>query len=143
LFKTKKLVKGLLIGAGSLSAIMGLAGIFFPVLPTTPFLLLAAICYMRSSQYLYKALLTNRFLGNYIRNYLEGRGMTIKAKILTLVLLWMTIVATSILATSSWTIRIVLAVVVVGVTVHILLMRTTVNNRGIKTGLEQQSLVDS
>ena len=142
MFKTKKLVKWLLIGAGSLSAIMGLVGILFPVLPTTPFLLLAAMCYMRSSLYLYKALIKNRFLGNYIRNYLEGRGMTLKAKILTLALLWMTIAATSILATQSWTIRIVLAVVVVGVTLHILLMRTSLNNRGSKTGLEQPGLID-
>jgi hypothetical protein len=99
-------------------------GIIVPVLPTTPFLLLAAICYMRGSERLYNALLSNRFIGSYVRNYLEGRGMSLKMKIWTLSLLWVAIVCTAVLATDSLPIRIILAVVLIGVTIHVLLIKT-------------------
>jgi len=79
---------------------------------------------MRGSQRLYKALLRNRIFGTYIRNYLEGRGMSLRMKIWTLSLLWIAIIITSLLATDSLIIRIVLAVVLIGVTVHILLIKT-------------------
>jgi uncharacterized membrane protein YbaN (DUF454 family) len=79
---------------------------------------------MRGSQRLYNALLCNRFIGSYVRNYLEGRGMSLKMKIWTLSLLWVVIVCTAVLVTDSLTIRIILAVVLVGVTIHILLVKT-------------------
>lgn len=99
-------------------------GVFLPVLPTTPFLILAALCYMRSSERLYRLLLGNRLCGGYIRNYLEGWGMTVKAKVLTLVLLWMILGATAGLMVSGLALRIVLGAVGAGVTVHILTVRT-------------------
>src|SRR4030043_203638 len=87
-----KLKRRLFVIAGSITLGIGVVGIIVPVLPTTPFLLLAAICYMRGSQQLYNALLCNRFIGSYVRNYLEGRGMSLKMKIWTLSLLWAAIV---------------------------------------------------
>jgi uncharacterized membrane protein YbaN (DUF454 family) len=113
---------------GTISIGIGVVGIIVPVLPTTPFLLLAAICYMRGSQRLYNALLCNRFIGSYIRNYLEGRGMSLKMKVWTLCLLWVAIVFTAALATDSLIIRIILAVVLTGVTIHILTVKTAKNN---------------
>jgi uncharacterized membrane protein YbaN (DUF454 family) len=80
---------------------------------------------MRGSQRLYNALLCNRFIGSYVRNYLEGKGMSLKMKIWTLSLLWVSIVCTAALATDSLIIRIILAVVLTGVSIHILLIRTT------------------
>jgi uncharacterized membrane protein YbaN (DUF454 family) len=119
-----KLKRRLFVIAGTVALIFGVVGIILPVLPTTPFLLLAAICYMRGSQRLYNALLRNRFVGNYVRNYLEGRGMSLTNKIWTISLLWITILCTAFLVTESLVIRIILAVVLIGVTVHILLIRT-------------------
>jgi uncharacterized protein len=120
-----KLKRRLFVIAGTIALVIGVVGIVIPVLPTTPFLLLAALCYTRGSQQLYNALLCNRLVGTYIRNYLEGRGMSPKMKIWTLTLLWVAILCTAILVTHSLIIRIILAVVVVGVTVHILLVKTT------------------
>jgi uncharacterized membrane protein YbaN (DUF454 family) len=119
-----RLKRRLFVIAGTIALGIGVVGIIVPVLPTTPFLLLAAICYMRGSQRLYKALLCNRFIGNYVRNYLEGRGMSLKMKIWTLSLLWVAIVCSAVLATDSLIIRIILAVVLIGVTIHILLIKT-------------------
>jgi hypothetical protein len=120
-----KLKRRLFTIAGTIALGIGVVGIIVPVLPTTPFLLLAAICYMRGSQRLYNALLCNRFIGSYVRNYLEGRGMSLKMKIWTLSLLWAAIAYTAVLATDSIIIRIILAVVLTGVTIHVLLIRTT------------------
>ena len=119
-----ELKRRLFVIAGTIALSIGVVGIIVPVLPTTPFLLLSAICYMRGSQRLYNVLLCNRFIGSYVRNYLEGRGMSLKVKIWTLSLLWISIVCTSVLATDSLTIRIILAVVLIGVTIHILLVKT-------------------
>ncbi len=121
----KKLKKGLLIFAGTVFTALGIIGIFVPILPTTPFLLLAAACYLRSSRGLYNWLLNNRFLGAYVRNYLEGRGMPRKIKIATILLLWITIACSIIFAVQALVIRVILLVVAVGVTVHIMLIKTT------------------
>jgi len=118
------LKRRLFVTAGTIALGTGIVGIIVPVLPTTPFLLLAAICYMRGSQRLYGALLSNRFIGSYIGNYLEGKGMSLKMKIWTLSLLWVAIVCTALVANDSLLIRIILAAVLVGVTIHILLIKT-------------------
>ena len=113
----------LLVISGSMALGIGIFGIIVPVLPTTPFLLLAAFCYMRGSQRLYNTLLCNRFIGGYIRNYLEGRGMSLKMKIWTLSLLWVAIVCSAVFATDSPVVKIVLLVIACGVTAHITLLR--------------------
>ena len=123
-----KLKRCLFIILGTIAVGIGVVGIIVPVLPTTPFLLLAAICYMRGSQRLYNALLCNRFIGSYVRNYLEGRGVSLKMKIWTLSLLWIAIVCTAVLFTDSFIIRIILAVVLTGVTIHILTVKTAKKN---------------
>jgi len=84
-------VKIALTAAGSISVGLGALGMFLPLLPTTPFLLLAAFCYARSSRRFYRWLMTNRFFGEYIRNYREGRGIPLKEKMLVMAVLWLTI----------------------------------------------------
>ncbi|OGN96791.1 MAG: hypothetical protein A2Z77_00080 [Chloroflexi bacterium RBG_13_51_36] len=113
----------LLIGAGTLSTGLGIIGIFVPILPTTPFLLLAAACYMRSSERFYQWLINNRIFGAYVRNYIEGRGMPMRIKVFTMFLLWLTIGLTIAFAVQNIVIRIVLICVAIGVTTHIALIR--------------------
>lgn len=115
----------LLIISGTISTGLGIIGIFVPILPTTPFLLLAAACYMRSSERCYRWLLNNKIFGSYVRNYIEGRGMPLKIKIVTILLLWATIGATIAIGVQNIAIRIVLIFVALGVTTHISLIRTT------------------
>jgi uncharacterized membrane protein YbaN (DUF454 family) len=113
-----------LIIAGTLFVGLGILGIFMPILPTTPFLLLAAVCYARSSQRFYDWLLNNRWFGDYIRNYLQGRGISLKVKILTIALLWLTIGCSAAFAVHAFTIRLILILIAAGVTIHILSVRT-------------------
>jgi len=113
----------LLIGAGTLCTGLGIIGIFIPILPTTPFLLLAAACYIRSSERFYQWLINNRIFGAYVRNYIEGRGMPIRIKIFTILLLWLTIGLSITFGVQNIVIRIVLICIAIGVTVHIVLIR--------------------
>ena len=113
----------LLIAAGTLSTALGIIGIFVPILPTTPFLLLAAACYMRSSARFYQWLINNRVFGAYVRNYIEGRGMPVRMKLFTILLLWLTIGLTIAFGVQNTIIRIVLVCIAIGVTVHIVLIR--------------------
>jgi uncharacterized protein len=117
---SNRLRRWILVVAGTVCVIVGAIGVVVPVLPTTPFLLLAAVCYTRSSPRLHAALLSNRLFGGYLKNYLEGRGMTVRAKAWTLSLLWIGIALAAALATDSLTVRMLLAAVLVGVTLHIL-----------------------
>lgn len=109
---------------GSLCVGLALVGTVIPVLPTTPFLLLAAYFYARSSQRFYTWLVTNRWFGEYIRNYREGRGLPLKHKLITIALVWLSIGSTALLAVSSWWMRVILLGIAVGVTIHIVKIKT-------------------
>ena len=113
----------LLIGAGTLSTGLGIIGIFIPILPTTPFLLLAAACYMRSSERFYQWLINNRLFGAYVRNYVEGRGMPEKLKIVIILVLWLTIGLSITFGVQNTVVRVVLICVAIGVTIHVCLIK--------------------
>lgn len=117
-------MKVLLLCFGTLCVALGVLGIFLPVLPTTPFLLLAAYCYGRSSERFYRWLITNRWCGEYIRNYREGKGIPLRKKILSILLLWMTIGYTIVFAVSQGWIRLILLGIAAGVTLHLLKTKT-------------------
>src|SRR3972149_1076318 len=90
--KKNRVVRALLIVAGTISLVFALIGIVMPVLPTTPFLLLTVACYCRSSERLYRWLINNKWFGEYIRNYQEGKGIPLKTKVFALTVLWPTII---------------------------------------------------
>ncbi len=113
----------LLIG-GTLCVGLGVLGIVLPLLPTTPFLLLASVCFARSSKRFHLWLLTNRWCGAYIRNYREGRGISRRHKAVTLAVLWLTIGASAAFAVSRWWLRGVLLGIAAAVTVHVGRLKT-------------------
>ena len=123
----KKAINLLLVILGTISLILGIIGIFLPLLPTTPFLLAAAYCYARSSKKLYYFLMHNSWFSEYLRNYKEGKGITLYHKIATLFLLWLAIGFSMIFVVSSIWIRIVLLVIALAVTVHVVLIKTFKN----------------
>ena len=119
-----RLVRVTLILAGTFFLGLGIIGIFLPILPTTPFLLLAAACYARSSKRFYSWLLNNKWFGNYIKNYREGKGVPLKVKILSISFLWITIVFSAFFVVTILFVRIILILIAVAVTIHILSIRT-------------------
>lgn len=84
-----KPIRILWILLGSLSVGMGVIGIFVPGWPTTIFLIVASYFYIRSSRRLYNWLINNKLLGIYIKNYLLGKGMPLKAKLVSLIIMWL------------------------------------------------------
>lgn len=113
-----------LILAGTISLAFGIIGIFLPILPTTPFLLLAAACYARSSHRFYHWLMNNKWFGTYIKHYHEGRGIPLKFKVFTISLLWVTILTTIYFFIHNFWIKIILIIIAVGVTIHIVTIKT-------------------
>jgi len=87
----KQPLKYLWIVCGTISLVLGVIGVILPFLPTTPFLLLSAFFYARGSQRLYDWLLHNRLFGRYIKNWREGRGIPLRAKVLAVTLITVSI----------------------------------------------------
>ncbi len=109
---------------GSAMLLIGIIGIFLPLLPTTPFLLLAAWCYCKSSSRLYGWLMGHPVLGGYIRDYRDKRAITLSGKIVSLALLWGTLLyCIGWVADPLW-LRLLLGAILLGVTLHILSFRT-------------------
>ncbi len=115
--------KVFLIAVGSLSLALGFVGAFLPVLPTTPFLLLSAYCYLRSSKRLYRWLINHPLLGAYIYNYLTYRAITRSTRYGALFFLWVTLII-SMLVTANLHLTIFLFAVGVGVTIHLFVLKT-------------------
>ncbi|ERJ12875.1 YbaN family protein [Haloplasma contractile] len=133
-----KFVRILLIFSGSLSVGLGVIGIFLPLLPTTPFLLLGASCYLKSSSKLYKWLISNKYLGIYIKNYYEKKGIPLKAKIYALTLLWISISYSVFFIIEIQIVRIVLLIIALLVSGHIFTQHTLT-----KEEIEESKLLEN
>jgi len=122
--KKTVLPRWFLIAVGILSVGLAAAGLILPLLPTTPFLLLAAASFFRSSDRLYNWLMSHRFLGAYIESYRRYKALTMQTKVGTMLLLWGTIGFSVVFAAQSWWLRIILLLVASGVSVHVLSMKS-------------------
>ncbi len=121
---SSKLKKGLFVTAGSIFLALGCIGIVLPIVPTTPFLLLSAACYYKGSERMHRWMLSNRWFGNYIKNYKEGRGLSLKAKGFTLALLWLVISYSALFVVNVMIIQVVLFAIAVGVSLHVVTLPT-------------------
>lgn len=119
-----KVKRGFYFVFGAVFLLLGGLGVFLPVLPTTPFLLLSAACFYRSSKRMHYWMLNNRWFGNYLKNYAEGKGISLKAKLFTLSLLWMLIIYSVFFAVNNTIVQLVLLSIAIGVTVHLIRLPT-------------------
>ena len=115
-----------LVAAGLMSAGIGIVGVFVPLLPTTPLLLLAAACFLRSSERLHRWLTTHRWFGSYIRNYQEYRGITNRTRVVALLLLWTSLGYSAFGIVNNLVIRTGLLLVGLAVTLYVILRLKTV-----------------
>ena len=118
-------MKKLFVILGSLSLGLGVLGIFLPLLPTTPLLLLAAALYFKGSPRLYEWLLNHPQLGEYIRNFREYHAIPLRAKVLSVVLVWLTIGYCIISVVNEWWwAQALMSILALAVTSHILSFAT-------------------
>ncbi|MCW4010492.1 MAG: YbaN family protein [Candidatus Bathyarchaeota archaeon] len=122
--KASRIKRAVFTVLGTIFLGLGAIGIVLPLLPTTPFLLASAACYLNGSERMHRWLLNNKLFGSYIKNYREGKGMSARAKIFTLTLLWVTILYSAFFVVNSWAIQAVLVAVCLGVTTHLLRIPT-------------------
>jgi len=119
----KRIKRHLIFIGGLISLILGIIGIAIPILPTTPFLLLASAAFAKSSERFNKWLLNNKLLGAYIKNYREGKGLPLKIKVLTLSLLWITIIISTLFLMHLLWVVIILICIAIAVSIHIILIK--------------------
>lgn len=103
---------------GGIAVVLAIVGMFLPLLPTTPFLLLASACFARGSSRLHNWLLSNRLFGEYIRNYEQGRGIPLRGKVVALAMLWASI-GYSAYSVGSTALIALLVSIAIGVTIYL------------------------
>ena len=112
------------LAAGTLLVVIGVIGIFLPLLPTTIFLILASACFVKSSPKANEWLKNNKYLGPYLRNYQDKTGLTIKSKIFSIIFLWLSILVSAFFLTDQPYIRTILLAIAIGVSIHLVLVKT-------------------
>jgi uncharacterized membrane protein YbaN (DUF454 family) len=118
------MLKVVMVFFGVVFLVVGIVGIVVPLLPTSPFLLLASACFLRSSKKLHHWLLNYPVLGMYIKSYLEYGAITQKSRVCTIALLWVTIIVSAFYATHLLWVRTALFVIALSVSIHLIRMKT-------------------
>jgi uncharacterized membrane protein YbaN (DUF454 family) len=114
-----------LLTIGWISLGLGAIGLFVPVLPTTPFVLLAAACFLRSSERLHRWLVEHPTFGTHIADYLEGKGLTRKTKIVALATLWGSVAVSTIYFVPVPIADAIIVAIAAGVTIYLLNLPTS------------------
>ncbi len=109
---------------GTVSLALGIMGVFLPVLPTTPFLLLSAAMYMRSSHRLYEWLMSHKHLGAYIKNFREHKALPLRVKIFSVTMVWVTLLYCAFFVAKELWMSLLFIAIALGVTIHILSYKT-------------------
>ncbi|HWL27773.1 MAG TPA: YbaN family protein [Burkholderiaceae bacterium] len=121
---------------GTVAVVLAIIGIFVPLLPTTPFLLLASACYLRGSDRLHRWLLGNRLFGQYLANIGSGRGIPLRAKITALIFLWSSLLVSAWVVPLPW-VRVMLLVPGIGVSIYLLRLKTLPASGGMPAPMKQ------
>lgn len=116
--------KFLIIVLGFITLILGVVGIFLPILPTTPFLLLSAYCFLKSSEKMYVWLINNKILGAYVKTYIEYKAITIRAKAVSIASLWSVMGISIIFFVDSILVRLLLVFIAICVTIYLIRFKT-------------------
>lgn len=117
-------MKKLVALLGLISSGLGIVGIFVPVLPTTPFLLLASWLFLKSSDRLYNWLMNHPQLGPYIKDFMIYKAIPLKAKIISISTLWVSLICCAVFVAKHWALRVMFILIAIGVSIHILSFKT-------------------
>lgn len=113
----------ILLMIGGLCTLLGCIGIFIPIWPTTPFLILASLCFLRSSKKAHALLYRNKYFGPYLQHYHTKQGVYRKEKIKAYLFLWISILF-SMAIVQNMVMNSVLIVILLCVTMHIMCIKT-------------------
>ncbi|MFT3754290.1 MAG: YbaN family protein [Paludibacter sp.] len=118
-------MKNLLAIIGFISLGLGIIGAFLPLLPTTPFILLAAALFAKSSEKMHQWLHNHRIFGEILRDFNENKTIPLYAKVISISTMWISILFSifTIASGKIW-LQIILASIAIGVSIHILRYKT-------------------
>ena len=119
------MIRFVLIALGTFCLGLGVAGVFVPGLPTTPFLLLAAALYVRSSERMYTWLLKHKVFGKFIRDFRESRSISLRSKVISIGTMWAMILLSILLFIQNLAVEVVISALGVVGTVVLLLIPTS------------------
>ena len=119
----RNLKKKLYTAFGFLAVTLAIVGVFIPGLPTVPFLLVALFCFERSSKKYHDMIMNNKYFGPVLQDYYSGKGLTSSVKIKAILFLSYGMIF-SIYKIQNLHARIALAIVWLGVAIHIILLKT-------------------
>ena len=122
------MMRGAYIIVGTIALVIGAIGLFLPVVPTTPLVLLAAACYYRGSDRLHTWILSSRWFGDTIKNYQEGRGLTRDTKVRAISMMWVMILISAWFFVGSLFVRVAIICIAIGVTVYLVRLPTLGEN---------------
>lgn len=122
------IIKAILIFIGTVSLCIGVLGIFIPGLPATPFLLLTAALYVRSSERLYRTLITNKYIGSYILKFRSENGMKKGLKLYSVIIMWFMIIISCVFFITPVSIKLFVSVLGIIGTIVMLFILPTANN---------------
>lgn len=120
--------KIILLIIGVITMSLGFVGIFLPVFPTTPFLLVALACFVNSSTKMHRFILENKYLGPYVKDYTSGNGIPMKAKWRAVSLIWITIGFSAIFVLDKWSLRILILSIATLVSIFIFTRKTATSS---------------
>ena len=120
-----KVMRWLFVISGLISLGLGVLGIFLPILPTTPLLLLSAALFYRSNRGLYDWLLQHPRLGPYIQNFMVHKTIPMRIKVLSISMVWLTLLNCAIFVSTHWAMRLFFIVLAIAITLHILSYKST------------------
>lgn len=120
----KKLVKTLFLFIGIVSLVLGFIGIFLPLLPTTPFILLAAYCFAKSSERFHRYIMQHKLFGRMVTDFYEKKVISAKNKIIALTLMWITLSLSVIFFMPYIWVKLVVLGIGVSVSIYLLSFRS-------------------
>ena len=132
-------VRWILICCGWCSILAGVIGVFLPIVPTVPFLLLSAACFARSSVRFHSWLLEHQYMGPLVRDYQDGSGIPLRAKKMAIGMIWVSFTTSAFLFETDVWIKIFLASVAAGITLYLLKLPTCLS---VGKGIESDGNMD-
>lgn len=109
---------------GTVFLVLGIIGAVLPVMPTAPFIIVAAACYAKGSQRMHCWLMNNRYFGKYLRDYTEKKGMPVRAKALSILFVWAGILFSAIFFVDILWAQIAMVGIAIVVSIHLLMLKT-------------------
>jgi uncharacterized membrane protein YbaN (DUF454 family) len=121
----RRITPHVLFVCGWIALGLGVVGIAVPVLPTVPFLLLAAACFLRSSKRWHAWLVSHPVFGRHIADYLEGRGLRARTKVVALAMLWASMLLSVLVFVPLLAVDVLLLAIAAAVSVYLLRLPTS------------------